>query len=169
MKIRRCTEDDLEKLIEIDEKAYGKYGARDYLSKRVLPPYIGLVTQNEKMVTGFVIFNVIEKGEVPEGFSGKPFVEEMTGRWAFIEGFTTETNYKNIEEDTELLKHAEKIAKKMGCIESGVPLPKDHPFENQAITFWEKNGYKENGEVSWTSEASNIIDCYFYKKQLIAK
>jgi len=51
----------------------------------------------------------------------------------YINAFTTETNYKDIESDSQLLKAAEGAARKMYCTTFCVPLSINHPFEKNDV------------------------------------
>jgi ribosomal protein S18 acetylase RimI-like enzyme len=170
MKIRVATVNDLDDMIEVDKKAYRDYGAsREYLSKKLksFPEGI-LVVEDKEEVTGFVVLEIMNKDEVPEDFCDMKIKEPIKGKYVHIVAFTTETNYKDRAADSKLLLAAEKIAKAKGCIESCVPLSKNHPFKDSGVfEFWKMNGYREVGEIKWVASPSKHVECYFFKKDLI--
>lgn len=169
MKIRHATENDLDAMEEVDKKAYGKYGTKkEYFAKKLKSFSEGiLVVEDRGKVTGFIVFEIMNKGDVPEGFCDMKLKEPIKGRWMYPFVFTTKTNYKDKMSDSELLLTAEKIATSKGCIESCVPLSKNHPFKNNGVfEFWEMNGYKNIGEIKWMPNPNEFVECYFYKKKL---
>jgi ribosomal protein S18 acetylase RimI-like enzyme len=170
MKIRRATENDLDVMVEVDKKAYGKYGSdKEYFSKKLksFPEGI-LVVEGKGKITGFVVLEILNKDDVQEDFCDMKLEEPIKGKWMHLVAFTTKANYKDKESDTKLLLAAEKIAKTKGCIESCVPLSKYHPFKNNGVfEFWKMNGYKNIGEIKWMFSPNEFVECYFFKKNLI--
>lgn len=169
MKIRNATEDDLDAMVEVDKKAYGKYGAdKNYFSKKLKSFSRGiLVIEDKEKVAGFVVLELLNKNDVPEDFCDMKLKEPIKGKYVHIVAFTTETNYKDKTTDSKLLLAAEKIAKAKGCIESCVPLSKNHPFkDNGVFEFWRMNDYKKIGEIKWIANPNKFIECYLFKKNL---
>jgi len=169
MRIRHAKEKDLVRLVEVDKEAYGEYGSnKQYFSKKLnLFPRGVLVIENKRTVTGFIVFETMNKNDMPENFCDMELTEQINGKWMHIPAFTTETNYKDKESDSKLLLAAEKIAKSEGCVEACVPLSKNHPFrDNGVFEFWEINGYKNIGKIKWMFNSNEFIECYFYKKTL---
>jgi hypothetical protein len=170
MKIRNATENDLDSMVEVDKKAYEEYGTdKEYFSKKLksFPEGI-LVAEDKGKITGFVVLEVLNKDDVPEDFCDMKLKEPIKGKYVHIVAFTTETNYIDKISDSKLLLVAEKIAKTKGCIESYVPLSKNHPFkDNGVFEFWKMNGYKKIGEIRWISNPNEFIECHFFKKRLI--
>jgi ribosomal protein S18 acetylase RimI-like enzyme len=170
MRIRNATENDLGSMVDADKKAYGKHGAdKEYFSKKLksFPEEI-LIVEDKGKVTGFVILEILNKDDVPEDFCDMKLSEPIKGKCMHIVAFTTETNYKDKISDSKLLLAAEKIAKTKGCIESCVPLSKNHPFkDNDVFEFWRKNGYRKIGEIKWIANPKELIECYLFKKDLI--
>jgi hypothetical protein len=168
MIIKRATKNDISKMVKIDKKVYGKYGAnKEYISKKMKSfPQGALVVKNNNKITGFIICEIIGRNEIPEDFYDMKVNEPFQGKWMHPVMFTTETNYKNKVSDSKLLITAEKIAKKFGCIESCVPLSKNHPFiKNRVFEFWKMNGYKNIGKIKWSASEYEFIECYLYKKK----
>lgn len=165
--IRAIVKDDLKRLVEIDEQAYGKYGAEAYLSRK-LAVSKGLAVETRGKITAFTFFDILEKNQVPEDYVDLKLAKELGGKWAFLAAFTTPTNYADAENDALLLQAAEKAALRDGCIESTVPLPKKHPFEkNDVLGFWTSNGYREAGEIVWLeTKTRNRVPCLFFRKKL---
>jgi ribosomal protein S18 acetylase RimI-like enzyme len=169
MRIRRATEKDLDRLVEVDKEAYGKYGSnKEYFFKKLNSSPKGiLVVEDETGVTGFMIFEIMNKNDTPEYFCDIELTEKIDGKWVHVPAFTTATNYKDKKSDSKLLLTAEKIAKSEGCTEACVPLSKNHPFrDNGVFEFWEMNGYKKVGEIKWMANQNEFVECYFYKKIL---
>ena len=157
-------------MVQIDRKAYGQYGAsKKYIaSKMVAFPEGVLVAEEGKHVTGFTVCEFLEKDTLPKDFRDIQISEPLNGKWMHPVMFTTATNYKDKESDSKLLLAAEKVAKRLGCLESCVPLSKDHPFKkNGVFEFWKINGYRNIGEIKWMPNSEEFIECYFYKKSLI--
>jgi ribosomal protein S18 acetylase RimI-like enzyme len=170
MKIRHATKNDLDDMIEIDKRAYGDYGSnKEYFTKKLnsFPKGI-LVVENKGKITGFIIFEIMNKNDIPEDFCDMKLSESVNDKWMHIPALTTATNYKDKKSDSKLIMAAEKIAKNEGCIEAFVPLSKNHPFKgNGVFEFWEMNGYKKIGEIKWMPNSNEFIECYFYRKSLI--
>jgi len=170
MKIRYATKNDLDAMVEVDRKAYGEYGAnKEYFVKKMTSLSKGiLVVEEGKRITGFIVFEIMNKDDIPEDFCDMRLEEPINGKWMHPVAFTTRTNYKDKISDSNLLLAAEKIAKSKGCIESCVPLSKNHPFkDNGVFEFWKMNGYKNIGEIKWIPNSNEFIECYFYKKNLV--
>ena len=169
-KLVEIDKNDLDKLVEIDKAAYGKYGEdKEYFVEKLASfPKGVLVVEDKGKVTGFIVFELIDKNNAPEDFSEMKLKEPLTGRWMYTVAFTTATNYGDKMSDSKLLIAAEKIAKDEGCAEACVPLSKDHPFKgNGVFEFWEINGYKRIGEIKWVPNSNESVECYFYKKSLV--
>jgi len=170
MSIRQATIIDLDRLVEIDRKAYGEYGEnKQYFIKKfnIFPKGI-LVVENKEEITGFIVFEIMGKNAIPADFGDVKLTEPINGTWMHIIAFTTETNYKDKNSDSELLLVAEKIAKDSGCTEAYVPLSKNHPFkDNGVFEFWEMYGYERVGEIKWIPNSDEFVGCYFYKKSLV--
>jgi ribosomal protein S18 acetylase RimI-like enzyme len=169
MRVRQATSEDLSRMVKIDRDAYGDYGAsKDYFAKKLESPLGGvLVAESNGQVVGFVVFELLSKEDVPEDFCDMRLEKQISGKWMHPVCFTTTSNYKDKESDSKLLLAAEEAARKRGCVESCVPLSKDHPFKgNGAFEFWEMNGYKRIGEIKWKASPNEFIECYFYKKKL---
>ena len=169
MIIRNAKSDDIDSLVEIDRGAYGKTGAtKDYFFQKLseFPEGI-LAVEHNGNVTGFIVFEIYNKNDVPGDFRSMKLNEPISGKWMFTIAFTTATNYKNKKEDTKLLLQAENVAKEKGCVWACVPLSKDHPFEvNGVFEFWEQNGYKKDGTISWVANSEELVECYFLRKRL---
>jgi hypothetical protein len=169
MKIRHATEDDLDSMVEVDKKAYGDYGSsKEYFSKKLksFPEGI-LVVENKEKVTGFVVLEILNKNDAPEGFCDMELKEPIKGKCAHIVAFTTETNYKDKMSDSKLLLVAERIARSKSCVGSCVPLSKNHPFkDNGVFEFWKMNDYRKIGEIKWVASPNELIECYFFMKNL---
>ncbi len=169
MIIRHAKLDDINLLVELDKKSYGKTGAtRNYFLQKLSEFLNGiLVAEHNNVVTGFVVFEICAHNDVPQNFYNIKLNRKMSGKWAFIAAFTTTTNYKNKKEDVQLLLQAENIAKEKGCGEICVPLSKRHPFEaNGVFEFWEQNGYLKIGTINWVANSKELVECYFLRKIL---
>jgi hypothetical protein len=170
MKIRAASADDLNEMVKVDKKAYGKYGAnKKYFAKKLktFPEGI-LVVEENGIITGFTVLEILDKNEIPEDFCDMKLKELIKGKWLHIVAFTTKTNYKDKVSDSKLLLAAERVAKNKDCVESCVPLSKDHPFKNNNVfEFWKMNGYKNVGEIKWALNSHEFIECYFFKKRLV--
>jgi ribosomal protein S18 acetylase RimI-like enzyme len=168
--IRHATKNDLDRMMEIDKEAYDKYGAsKEYFFKKMSSfPKGVLVIENKGKVTGFIVFEIMKKDDIPENFCDMKLIKSMKGKWMYNIVFTTATNYKDKASDSKLLLAAEKIAKDEGCTEACVPLSKEHPYhKNGVFEFYEMNGYKSIGEIKWTPNSIEFIECYFYRKILV--
>lgn len=169
MIIRQATVNDLDRMVVIDKKAYGKYGAsKKYIAKKmtVFPEGV-LVVKDGRHITGFTVCEFLEKDALPGDFADMNLVESINGRWMHPVMFTTTSNYKDKKSDSKLILAAEKVARRLGCVESCVPLSINHPFaQNGVFKFWEMNGYKNIGKIKWIPTSGEFIECYFYKKSL---
>jgi len=169
MIIRPANLNDIKRLVEINQEAYGDTGAdKDYFIRKLseFPEGI-LVVERGDSVTGFIVFEIYDKKDVPRDFNKIKLDKPISGKWMFTIAFTTATNYKNKWEDAQLLLYAENIAKDKGCVEAGVPLTKDHPFErNGVFEFWRQNEYKKVGTINWITPSEELIECYFLSKRL---
>ncbi len=170
MKIRYATENDLDDMMRVDRKAYGDYGSnKQYFAKKLKSFSVRiLIVEDKEKITGFIVFEMLNKNDIPEHFCDMKLREPVNGKCMHIPAFTTATNYKDKKSDSELLLTAEKIAKNEGCLEACVPLSKNHPFkDNGVFKFWKINGYKKIGEIKWIADSNEFIECNFYKKTLI--
>jgi hypothetical protein len=168
--IRRATKNDLDRMVEIDKGAYGKFGAsKEHLFKKMSSfPRGVLVIEDKGRITGFIVFEIMKKDDIPENFCDMKLIKSMKGKWMYNIVFTTATNYKDKASDSKLLLAAERIAKEEGCTEACVPLSKEHPYhKNGVFEFYEMNGYKNIGEIKWAPNSREFIECYFYKKDLV--
>jgi len=169
MKIRQATKNDFDKLVELDRKAYGDYGAsKKYFAKKFEQfPQGMLVVEDGDQVTGLVFFEIIEKGKLPEDFAEMVLDNPVKGKWMHPVIFTTDTNYKDKTSDSKLLKSAEDLAKKLACQQVFVPLTKNHPYkENGVFDFWLLNGYANVGEIKWVPSKNDVFECFVYGKTL---
>ena len=169
MKIKQATEKDLDIMVKIDRECFGEYGAKkDYFIKKLNNPLGSIIVACDKgKMIGFVVFDILEKDMTSEDFCDLKIKFPIKGRWMHVVAFTPRDNYMNKQLDSKLLLTAEKSAKNKGCIESYVPLTKNHPFkENGVFEFWKMNGYKKVGKIKWTPNANEFVECYFYKKKL---
>lgn len=167
MIIREGRSHDIPRLVTLDRTAYGDFGAdENYFRKKFHSPSAKIiVTESDGKVTGFVVFEVMEPGQQLDGFSDLHISQPITKKWMHIIAFTTATNFKDVQADSELLRAAEKSARKLGCVMFCVPLSIDHPYvKNDVFGFWEKNGYRKSGTIQWIASPSETIDCYFYTK-----
>jgi len=170
MKFRIANESDVPSMVEIDRECFGEYGSKkDYFIKKLKSPPGSIIVShddNKKMI-GFVVFEILEKNSVPEDFCDLRIQSPIKGRWVHLVAFTPRDNYTNRKLDSRLLLSVEKFAKNKGCIESYVPLTKDHPFkENGVFEFWKSDGYENVGEIKWKAGPNELIGCFFYKKSL---
>ncbi|MDD5181634.1 MAG: hypothetical protein PHC66_00495 [Candidatus Nanoarchaeia archaeon] len=167
MKIRQATVSDLDGMVEVDRKAFGEYGSEKKYFIKKLSSFPGgvLVFEDEGKITGFFVFEILAKNDVPEDFCDIKLNEPIKGKWMHAVAFTGPTNYKDKISESKLLLAGEKIAKGLGCVESYVPLSKNHPFKkNGVFKFWELNSYKKVGEIKWKCSATEFIECFLYKK-----
>ena len=130
MNIRQAQPNDVPRLVKMDKKAYGTYGANEkYFRKKLgLQNTKVLVAENDTSLEGFVVFETLEQDQIPEDFRDLHLKDPMQGNWAHIIAFTTKTNYRDIVSDRLLLHAVEEMAKSMGCYTICVPLSVDHPF-----------------------------------------
>ena len=169
MNIRQATKNDLDKLVELDRKAYGDYGAKKkYFARKFKQfPEGMLVVEEGNKLTGLVFFEIIAKGKLPEEFRDMILETPVKGKWMHPVIFTTDSNYKDKNSDSLLLKSAEKLAKELGCMEACVPLTKNHPYkENGVFDFWILNDYSNAGEIKWVPNKSDSFECFVYRKAL---
>ena len=170
MTIRNATHIDIPRLVEIDQKAYENHGAkRDYFLERlkVFPQGV-LVVEDTHGVSGFAVLELVESDGIPVHFTKPKTKEQMKGRWTHIIAFTTHTNYRDKNSDSQLLHEAEKKAMEYGCQEAYVPLSIDHPFEHHGVfDFWKENGYQEVGSIDWIASKTKKISCKFLGKKLL--
>lgn len=169
MKIRQATENDLDRMVEVDRESYGEYGAnKEYFARKLASfPKGILVVEAKGKITGFIVFEIMKKDDVPENFCDMKLSESMKGKWMHNIVFTTATNYKDKVSDSKLLLAAEEVSKNEGCVEACVPLSKNHPFEeNGVFEFYEMNDYEKIGKIKWMPNAKEFVECYFYKKRL---
>ena len=168
MKIRQASSDDIAALVEIDRKSFGETGATKefFLERLSLFPQGVLVSQEQGRITGFSIITLIEKDEIPLSFSSLKLDLPLRGKSMFSIAFTTQGNYLDKANDAKLLREAEYVAKRNGCVEAFVELSKDHPHaSNGAYEFWEANGYKKCGTINWEGPMG-VIPCYLLRKNL---
>lgn len=109
----------------------------------------------------------MQQDEIPDRFSDLELKEPLKGRWMHITDFTTESNYKDKESDSILLKEAEETASELGYSTFCVPLPMNHLYL-EAFPFFEGNGYQNVGTIKWVAGPNEKIDCYFYSKSVQA-
>ena len=167
MKIRQANHNDIDRLVEIDQTTYGKFGAdQKYFENkfRSFPQGILVVEENDN-ITGFTVIELLNTDQTPKDFEDFKPEKPLRGKWIHIIAFTTATNYQDVKSDSELVKAAEKIGKEHGCASSCVPLTKNHPLINNGVfDFWRINGYKMAGEINWVASPSEKIACDFYRK-----
>lgn len=167
MKIRIARKNDISDLVSIDRKAYGKYGADEkYFNEKLSSPDTRILTvENKGKITGFAVFEILKKDEIPNDFTDLKLNKPLEDTWIHIIAFTTQTNFLDIDSDSELVTAIEDMAKNMGVAVFCIPLSIDHPFtKNDVFGFWEKNGYENVGTIKWIASPEELIDCYFYKK-----
>lgn len=165
MNIREAKPDDIPSLVSLDRASYGKFGADEtYFQKKFIASNTHiLVTEHDKKITGFVVFEVVKPGQKLKDFSDLTLDSPIRETWMHIIAFTTKSNFKDIQSDTALLQAAEQKAKNLGCTLFGVPLSIDHPYrKNDVFGFWKNNGYQKSGTIKWIAENTETIDCYFY-------
>src|SRR3989344_2773874 len=128
MNIRKATEKDIPQLVKIDHDAYGEYGADNNYFNRKLNSYNAsiLVVEEKDKLTGFIVFEVMEKDEIPEDFRNLTIKKSIKDKWIHVIAFTTQTNYLDIDSDTKLLLEAEKLALEQGINTFCAPLSVDH-------------------------------------------
>lgn len=167
MVIRKAKMNYIPRLVEIDRSAYGKYGAdKKYFEEKYSSSNTKiLVVENMGKITGFAVFELLQKDEVPLDFTELEINTPLEDVWIHIIAFTTETNYKDVESDSKLVKAIEKETRKMGSKTFCVPLSIDHPFlKCDVFGFWEKSGYRNVGTINWFASPKEKIKCYLYKK-----
>lgn len=167
MKIRIARNNDIPDLVSIDRQAYGKHGADEkYFSQKFSSLDTRILTvENNGKITGFTVFEILNKDEIPNDFTDLKLDKQLENTWAHVIAFTTETNYLDADSDSKLVIAIENMAKIMGCATFCVPLNKDHPFiKHDVFGFWKKNGYENAGTIKWIASPSEKIDCYFYMK-----
>ena len=169
MSIRFAEYKDIETLVQIDQNAYGQYGASfHYFEEKLSASHtcVLVVEENEK-VTGFTVVEFLNADDLPRNFTDFYPAEKLLGPWMHIIAFTTESNYIDKKEDTRLVQAVEEVSKARGCVSSCVPLTKNHPFEkNGVFEFWGSNGYSLSGEISWMVNDHEKLECFFYKKDV---
>jgi len=167
MKIRNANNNDIPQLVVIDGNAYGNYGADEkYFKKKLTSPNTKiLVVINQGKITGFAVFEILKKDEIPSDFTDLSVNKPINDSWVHIVVFTTETNYLEVNSDIKLVSAIERMAKSLGQSIFCVPLSINHPFiKHDVFGFWEKNGYENVGTIKWIVSPEEKIDCYFYKK-----
>lgn len=169
MSIRAATLDDIPRLCQIDQAAYGQYGEDEAYFRHKFQSFPEgiLVMEEERKVTGFAVVELLKANELPSDFCDFEPHRSLEGKWMHIIAFTTSTNYKDSESDRALVEALERTARKAGCASACVPLTKNHPFEKHGVfDFWEANGYLKEGEIRWIASPSEKLECYFYRKDL---
>ncbi len=169
MNIREGQPRDIPSLVALDRAAYGAYGAdENYFQQKFHSQGAKIiVSETDGQVTGFFVFEVMEPGQPLDGFSDLNVTKPIAGKWMHIIAFTTATNFKDVQADSELLQAAENKARSLGCALFCVPLSIDHPYiKNDVFGFWEKNGYHKIGTIKWIASPTETIDCYFYSKSV---
>ena len=167
MKIRIAQKNDIPDLVSIDRRAYGKYGADEkyFIQKLSSPNTRILAVENKGKITGFAVFEILNKDEIPKDFTDLKLNKQFENSWVHIIAFTTETNFLDINSDSKLVTAIEDMAKNMGVATFCIPLNIDHPFtKNDVFSFWKKNGYENVGTIKWIASPRELINCYFYKK-----
>ena len=82
MTIRGAKSGDIDSLVEIDREAYGKTGAtKDYFFQKLseFPEGISVAEHNGN-VTGFIVFEIYNKNDVPGGLRSMKQSEPITGK-----------------------------------------------------------------------------------------
>ena len=69
--IREATHEDIHRLVEIDQEAYGEYGADNQYFKKKFQffPQGILVVEEHGEVTGFTVIEFLEANQLPPNFS----------------------------------------------------------------------------------------------------
>lgn len=103
MKIRIAQKNDIPDLVSIDRRAYGKYGADEkyFIQKLSSPNTKILAVENKGKITGFAVFEILNKDEIPEDFTDLKLNKQFENSWVHIIAFTTETNFLDIDCDSE--------------------------------------------------------------------
>ena len=91
MEIRFARERNLQQMVELDRKAYGKYGVSiGSLSERLkTAPESILVTTDGENIKGFIVFEILNKNNVPKDFFDMKITEQFEGKWMYNIVFTT--------------------------------------------------------------------------------
>lgn len=170
MKIRIADENDIESMVKIDKESFGEYGLKkEYFIKKLKSSSGSIIVaydNNNKMI-GFVVFEILEKNMISDDFCDLKIKSLIKGKWVHIIAFTAKDKYMDKELDSKILLSAEIFAKNKGCVESYVPLTKEHPFKkNGVFEFWKNNGYENVGEIKWKVNSTKLIECFFYRKFL---
>ncbi len=161
--IREAKNSDIAAMIALDRQSYGEFGETQRFFDEKLSAFPqGLVVVEEAgAITGFAIFEKLDKTGAPKNFSEPQLTNRKPSGW--ICAFTTKTNYKDVLSDSKLLDRVEEKIRKLGCEECLVPLTKEHPFEkNGVFTFWQKHGYRKEGEIIWNGK----FECHLFRKRL---
>ncbi len=169
MNIREGQPHDIPSMVVLDRISYGVYGAdQHYFQQKIVSQNAKIfVSETNGKVGGFVVFEVMEPDQQLEDFSDLHITKPIIEKWMHIIAFTTATNFKDVQADSELLKAAENEARNLGCTLFCVPLSIDHPYiENDVFGFWERNGYQRIGTIKWIASPTETIDCYFYSKSV---
>ncbi len=163
--IRKARLQDLPCLAALDRAAYGEYGVnkRYFRQKLISPNATILVAQSHEHITGFVVFEVMKPDQELEDFYDLQITKPLSDAWMHIIAFTTITNFKDALTDAKLLHAAEEKARALGCSTFCVPLTINHPYPD-AFGFFEANGYRRAGTITWNASPTEAIDCYFYTK-----
>ncbi len=169
MLIRHATLSDISSLVAVDKEAYGETGAsKEYFVKKFSSFAQGIfVVQELEKVVGFIVVEIYEKNDIPLDFCNLQVRSSLPLKWMFIAAFTTATNYKKRGDDRKLLQAAEQLGKKHGCNSIYVPLPPDHPFEeNGVFNFWRSYEYRPVGSIHWIAPTEKLIECDLFMKKL---
>jgi hypothetical protein len=163
--------DHIEQAVALDRKWFCADGAsnEDFLSIFSKKDKHALVILSEdSLLKGFAVFDVLNPGEEVADYSGL----ETTTKTAFIQQFTTDSNYGvgNWEVDGLLLKAVEKHVAQLGCLVVWEALSKNHPYSltknpaYDAYGFYEANGYtvSTSHAISW----KKIVPCNLLYKNL---
>lgn len=162
--------DFIDQAVELDKKWFGEYGANEDDFKMIFATEnrkaIALV--DAKVLKGFAVFDILESGREVQDYKGLT----TTVKTAFIQQFTTTTNYKlnSWEHDTTLLMALEKSAEDLHCLCVWEALSKDHPFASEnnpgydAYGFYENQGYSISigHSISWRE----MVPCNLLSKNL---
>lgn len=165
--IRELSPQDIPHLVALDHASYGDYGADEkYFREKMSSQNTKIIiTETNGNIIGFVVFEVVEPDQELKDFSDLKISGSMTGKWMHIIAFTTISNFKDVQSDTELLRAAEREAMLLGCTLFCVPLSIDHPYaKNDVFGFWESNGYRNAGTITWDASPTEPIACYFYTR-----
>lgn len=154
-------------LVSIDREHYGKYGAdTEYFRKKLSSENARvLIVEESGKPTGFCVVEFMNQGQSIDGFSN-PTIPLPQEKWMHIIAFTTKTDFKDVDDDKNLLVQAEKTAQEIGCSLSCVPLSVDHPYP-AAYPFFENGGYQKVGTINWIAGPNELIPCNFLVKTLV--